>query len=245
MEQLQYYREQAQKAARRAGPKLFKVFTVFALICAVLNFLSYLLQTPAYRWQSTCQQYISAGNFDIPAPPLNAVYGTLFALVLGLLVQMFYAGWISVSLHAARGDSYSWHDLSSAFPNFWKVLVITVVRGVCCGLASCLLVIPGIMLFYNWRLSYYVLAEHPEYGPIRCLKQSRLLMKGERMNLLRLDVSCWLLYGLAALIWYVTSGILPLWHMPSVMVLYAVFYNKMVYWKEPEDDGAASNGTET
>jgi len=228
-------REQAQKAALRAGPRLFKVFIIYTLILAVLNFVCYLLQKPAAEWQMNCYQYFSAGDYSLPDVPGRALVGSLLALVILLLSKVLTAGWFGLTLNAARGITYSWHDLSGAFLYFWKVLVITVFRSLACTFGLFLLVFPGVMMFYNWRLSYYVLAEHPEYGPIQCMKQSRRLMTGERKNLFKLDLSCWLLYGLAALIFYVTSGILHIWHMPSLMLLYAVFYNKMVYWKAPED----------
>ena len=54
------------------------------------------------------------------------------------------------------------------------------------------------------------------------------------MNLFRLDLSCILLYVLAALPYFFTSGILVLWRMPTLALLYAVFYNRTVYWQDPE-----------
>lgn len=233
---MQEYREQAQKAALRAGPKLFKVFIIYALVLSVLNFVIYLLQEPCYEWQQVCMQYVQAGNYLLPEPSRNVKQGVLIAFVLSLLGKVVTAGWVSVGLRGSRGEEYSWHDLWCQFACFWKVFVISILTSLLCSLASLLLIFPGVVLFYKWRLSLYVLAEHPDYGPIRCMKQSRLLMEGEKKNLFRLDVSCWLLYGLAAIVWYVTSGILPLWRMPSITILYAVFYNRMVYWKAPEDE---------
>lgn len=233
---MQEYREQAQKAALRAGPKLFKVFIIYALVMAVLNFVIYLLQEPFYEWQQICMQFVQAGDFLLPEPSRRVTLGLLLAFLLALLGKVVTAGWVSVTLNASRGGEYSWHDLWTHFGNFWKVFVISILTSVLCSLACCLLIVPGVILFYKWRLSLYVLAEHPDYGPVRCMKQSRRLMEGEKRNLFRLDVSCWLLFGLAGIIWYVTSGILPLWRMPSIMILYAVFYNRMVYWKAPDDD---------
>ena len=47
--------------------------------------------------------------------------------------------------------------------------------------------------------------------------------------------SCILLYGLAALVYYFTLGIVALWRMPTMAFLYAVFYNRVVYWREPAE----------
>ena len=59
------------------------------------------------------------------------------------------------------------------------------------------------------------------------------------MNLFRLDLSYILLYGLAALVYYFSSGIVSLWRMPTLALLYAVFYNEAVYWKAPEEPPSA------
>lgn len=236
--ELQEYREQAQKAAMRAGPRPFRIFIVYALVLSVLNFVGFLLLEPLAGWQTACYQFIAAGNYELPLPSASVVYGSLLSRLLALLGRVVTAGWVAVMLRITRGGEGSWHDLWEAFPHFWKVFVIDIVGTVCCAAGLCLFIVPGVWLFYNWRLSLFVLAEHPEYGPIQCMKQSRRLMKGERMNLFRLDLSCWLLYGLAALTFYVTSGILPLWRMPSLMFLYAVFYNRMVYWREPAEGEA-------
>ena len=155
---------------------------------------------------------------------------------------MVTAGWVALTLNASRGGEYSWHDLWGSFRNFWKVIVITVVGAVCCTAGAWFFIFPGIWLFYGWRLSLHVLAEHPDYGPIQCMRQSRRLMTGERMNLFRLDLSCILLYVLAALPYFFTSGILVLWRMPTLALLYAVFYNRTVYWQDPEAGKAQQEG---
>jgi len=233
---LQDYRNKAREAALRAGPGLIKVFAVYAAVLAVLNLLSYFLEMPAFEWLQSVMEYAAAGDPDFPQPSARLRFGALLSVLLTLLGRVVTAGWIALSLNASRGGSYSWNDLWGSFRNFWKVIVITVLGTLCVTAASWLLVFPGVYLFYGWRLSLYVLAEHPDYGPIQCMRQSRLLMTGERMNLFRLDLSCILLYGMAALAYYFTSGILVLWRMPTLALLHAVFYNRMVYWQDPSGD---------
>ena len=229
------YKQKAREAALRAGPGLVKVFAVYVGVLALLNLLAYFLETPMYDWMLRMREYVAAGNADVPLPSARVHQGMALSLLLGLMGRIVTAGWVGLTLNAARGGEYSWHDLWGAFRNFWKVLVITVVGALGCAVGLWLLVFPGIWLFYGWRLSLHVLAEHPDYGPIRCMRQSRRLMTGERMNLFRLDLSCILLYGLAALVYYFTLGIVALWRMPTMALLYAVFYNRVVYWREPAE----------
>ena len=233
--ELQEFKQKTREAALRAGPGLMKVFAIYAVVIAVLNLLSYFLMTPTYEWDMNLWEYYQAGNFEIPMPSAQVYQGIALALVLALLGRVVTAGWVSVTLNASRGGEYPWHDLWGSFRNFWKVIVITVIGAVCCTAALWFFIFPGIWLFYGWRLSLHVLAEHPDYGPIRCMRQSRRLMAGERMNLFRLDLSCIMLYGLAALLYYFTSGIIVVWRMPTLAILYAVFYNRQVYWHDPAE----------
>lgn len=239
---LQQYRDEARQTAQRIGPGLVRIFAVYVGVLAVLNLLSYFLQNPMYDWYDLVRQYVAAGNFDLPLPPDRARIGFWLSNLLSLLGKVVTAGWVGVTLRSVRGGEVTWHDLWGAFSYFWKVIVIAVAGAFGCALGLCLLVFPGVYLFYGWRLSLFVLAEHPDYGPIRCMRQSRRLMAGERWNLFRLDLSCVLLYGLALLVFYFSSGILLLWRMPTLMILYCLFYNRMVYWRSPEEPGGAAGG---
>ena len=236
---VQKYKEQAKEMALKAGPGILRVFAVYVGVLAVLNLLIYFLRIPYYEWSMRIQQFIAVGDFDVPLPSDRVQIGFWFSLLLNLLCQVVTVGWVGLTLRAARGGEYSWHDLWGAFPYFWKVFVIAAVRAVVCPLAACLFIFPGVYLFYGWRLAYLVQAEHPEYGPIRCLRQSRRLMVGERMNLFRLDLSCILLYGLALLLSYFSSGILSLWRMPTLSFLYVAFYNRVTFWKPPAQETPA------
>ena len=231
---LQKFKQETREAALRAGSGLMKVFAVYALVIAVLNLLGYFLETPFANWQLQMWEYVREGNMAFSPPSAHIYEGMALSLLLGLMGRVVTAGWVALTLNASRGGEYSWHDLWGSFRNFWKVIVITVVSAVCCTVGLWFFLFPGVWLFYSWRLSLHVLAEHPDYGPIRCMRQSRRLMAGERMNLFRLDLSCILLYGLAALLFYFTSGILALWRMPTLAILHAVFYNRVVYWHDPE-----------
>lgn len=228
------YKELARRAAVRAGTGYLKVFLIYVGILAVLNLVIYQLETPVIDWLNAANQYQMAGDFALPAVTRRLGGCIAFMLLLSFLGKTVTAGWLLISLKASRGEPYSWHDLTARLGMFWKVFVIAFLYEIGCTLASYLFVFPGVILFYNWRLSFFVLAEHPEYGPIQCMKQSRKLMKGERMQLFRLDLSMIFPYGLAFLANLLTGGILSLWKMPSLSLLYSVFYNKMVYWQEPE-----------
>ena len=100
---LQKYRELAARAARRAGPGLFRIFAVYAGVLAVLSAVGYLLENPVYEWQAQVMQYVSAGNFDVPELPARALQGLLLSRLLEMLGWIVTAGWVALTLAAARG----------------------------------------------------------------------------------------------------------------------------------------------
>lgn len=55
-----------------------------------------------------------------------------------------------------------------------------------CGIISLAVVVP---LWYRYRLAGYVLIDKPACGAIMALRESRLLLRRNRMNLLKLDLS--------------------------------------------------------
>lgn len=58
------------------------------------------------------------------------------------------------------------------------------------------LVVP---LLYRYRMADFVLLDHPEYGAMYALRESRKMMRGNRFGLFRLDLSFWWYYALTFL----------------------------------------------
>lgn len=226
------YRELAQKAAMRVGPAFLKTYVIYAAFSALLLFFSLQMQQRVMVWQDTVRQFFLAGDPDLPALTPEIMCYFALALLLLLLAQVLRAGWFVIVLRAVRGSSYSWRDLPSRFSGIFKVLVMSFVVEIGCFVGLFLFVAPGVILFYRWRLCWFVFAEHPDYGPIRCLRQSARLMVGEKMNLFRLDLSLLLPYAVSGLVYYFTYGVVCLWELPSISITHCVFYNVMTHWSE-------------
>ena len=82
---------------------------------------------------------------------------------------------------------------------YGNVVVAMLVRDVKIFLWSLLLVIPGIIKAYEYRMVPYILAEHPELNYREVLNMSSEMMNGQKMNAFVLDLS---FIG-----WYLLSGI--------------------------------------
>lgn len=62
---------------------------------------------------------------------------------------------------------------------------------VICGI---LLLILGTPVFYNYRMVNYVIIDKPAMGALMALRESKKMMRGNRLQLLKLDVSLWWYY---------------------------------------------------
>ncbi len=67
----------------------------------------------------------------------------------------------------------------------------------------CLVSIP---LLFRYRMADYVLIDHPEKGAFAVLRESRRMMRGNCLNLLRVDLSLWWYYLATVLITVVAYG---------------------------------------
>jgi len=104
---------------------------------------------------------------------------------------------------------------------YGNVVVTMLVRDVKVFLWSLLLIIPGIVKAYEYRMVPYILAEHPELSYSEVLRISSEMMDGQKWNAFVLDLSFlgWII--LAAF----TCGILNIfWVNPYVYATEAELY---------------------
>lgn len=131
--------------------------------------------------------------------------GILFSIIAGLPLR---AGCAVYALHN-REDRAEPADLVSAFRQgyFHKLAVMFVFQGLVI-LWSLLLIIPGVIFAYHYRLVPYLLADDPEIGVRDALKKSKEMMDGQKKAAFLLDLSTfgWVLLstltaGVAGIFW--------------------------------------------
>lgn len=95
--------------------------------------------------------------------------------------------------------------------------------------------------YYRLRMADYLLMDHPEMGAMMAIRISRLMMRGNRLQLLKLDISFWWFYILELLTVLVGYGdlILPMFGLKlpwsgtmSYFVFLVLFYlcQLALYW---------------
>ena len=72
---------------------------------------------------------------------------------------------------------------------FGNVLLTMFVQTIFVSLWSFLLIVPGIMKFYEYRMIPYLLAEYPDMERSEAFRISKEMMTGQKWNLFVLDMS--------------------------------------------------------
>jgi len=134
------------------------------------------------------------------------------------------------------GEKMNIGDLFSGFSSdFGQTFLIGLMTTIFCALWSLLLVIPGIVKYYAYSMSYYIKADHPEYSWRECINASKEMMRGHKWEKFVLDLSFLGWYIVGALIF----GIGTLWVVPYHTAAAAVFYDNLA---TPALKSAAEDG---
>lgn len=105
--------------------------------------------------------------------------------------------------------------------NYAQVVIGTLVQSFLIVLFTCLLIVPGIVKAYEYRMVPYLLADHTEMSWRDALKKSKEMMKGNKMDTFILDLS-FIGWGLLAAC---TCGILAtFWVTPYMYATGAELY---------------------
>lgn len=139
--------------------------------------------------------------------------GTMISIsLIALLLKIFLGNPLVVG--GARFYLHNIHsqgvldDLAFAFRNmFSNVVKVMLFRDIYIFLWSLLLIVPGILKSYSWRLVPYLLADNPELDTREALDLSAEMMQGERWNAFVLDIS-FILWDIASALTFGILGIL-------------------------------------
>lgn len=167
---------------------------------------------------------------------VSAISSTASAITFGiaslLLTGPLSFGLCFVFLKQARdGKEMSFADLFKGFTaNFGDNFLIALMTSIYIFLWSLLFIIPGIIKYYAYSMSYYVKADHPEMDWSECIKTSRMLMKGHKFKLFVLQLSFigWYIVGMLCL------GIGVLWVDAYYRATEAQFYDSICGRTEKE-----------
>ena len=159
--------------------------------------------------------------------PLFFISGIILPFILFAVAGPILLGYRTLTLNAARRtgevkparifDAFKGKDFKRASLLYLLNTTFTALWGL-------LFIIPGVVAYYRYSLSYYLLADNPEMSANEARKKSAELMKGKEWELFMLDMSYlgWRILGILSL-FVLTFGL-----EPYAAVSRAAFYQHLI-----------------
>jgi uncharacterized membrane protein len=150
-------------------------------------------------------------------------FGDVWSIISSALSWCMWFGVMACFLDIARKTHLSYKRLFTGFRSFeffFKFLITEFFQTLFLVCWYLLLIVPGIIKYYSYAMTEFILLDHPEYGPLQAITESKKMMYGHRMRLFIL--------GLSFIGWFflciITLGIASLWVVPYYGTARAKFY---------------------
>lgn len=238
-------RQAAEIVRSRRQPVLLATGLYLAIIL-LFSLLSYQLTMPPAEKLLQIGSLASLGDYegalDLANANQPAFRETLMSDLLSYLETIVSFGYLMLLLNAVRGKEIAPAMLLDGFGYWIPVLLLSILSRFLISALLMLLIVPGIIAMYSYRMARYLLYTRPKLGVLGCMRESRIRMRGHRMELFLLDLSylgwallsCLPVIGLVAAFWF-----LPRWGCASLLYYEAISapYDAA---PTPPDEGASS-----
>lgn len=173
----------------KTKPSPFFVALAYLAICYILNLLFASVSGQGKMMNELAEAY-SRGNYDfVPALPVPTLSSALLSMAISLMLMMMATGFTIYCFNIVNQRPASFGNLFDSFSIFFKVLWLNVLIFLFVYLWSLLLIIPGIIASYRYRMALYIMLDNPELSPLDCIRQSKEMMKNHKGELFILDLS--------------------------------------------------------
>lgn len=165
--------------------------------------------------------------------PLLMIGGGLFLIMLIVVVILAITVGFAIEVGKSRffikglkGDT-SIRNLVSTFNSeeYFPIVISMFLRNLYIFLWTFLLIIPGIVKYYEYRFVPYILAEKNNLSPNEVIKKSREITSGHKMGMFILDLSFLGWYFLGALLFGVGVFLVDPYVEATYAKLYSVLFN--------------------
>lgn len=233
---------EARERMRNARPYPILVSLVALIVLAFINTLS-------LRISGGLSVEVLA-NGEVILPKVTML-DSLFIIAMDVISQLLYFGHQLYCLRTIRKEASGFGNLLDGFAVAGKVILLWLLTGILVFLWSLLLVIPGIIAMYRYRMAPYLLITNPQWSVTDCLRQSRLMMRGRKWEMFVLDLSFigWYILNLLplslvmflpeALGWLATclSLLVSVYLFPFRSLTEAAFFNCLDGWQQSGERG--------
>ena len=212
-------KQKAQDVLSSQKKPILQASALFVALILIFSILSFRLTGPSEEEMLRFADAAMAGDYtgaqEILASVQPSLPETIMSDLLSCLQGVVGFGFFAMLLQASRGREVQRAMLLDGFGSLVRVLLLVLLIRLLVTLGFLLLILPGIFALYNCRMARYLMILHPEYSVMDCLRESRIRIRGHRMELFLLDLSFlgWALLliipviGLAAAVWA-----LPYWN---------------------------------
>lgn len=143
--------------------------------------------------------------------------------VLSIILLPLAWGYIVMWLGVAREERVNYVNMFDGFKDYAKILITMLLVGLYTLLWSLLLIVPGIIKYYSYSMTPYILKDNPNLKYDAAINESMRMMKGHKMELFLLHLSFigWII------LCFFTLGIGFLFLEPYMMTTTAHFYEDL------------------
>jgi len=209
MHPTRYYKAISKNAMRDSHGQAIKCAIIVVVISALVSIVSdyatgtYKIPGIFSEWQNKVYEILgvnetvtsaqwSQWSTDLLTQVQNALRPSGFALqaLLGLVISIVTVGSQWYWLRLSRGDmKRAMPTMFESFKFFSKVLFLIIVRGVFTLLWSLLFIVPGIVAYYRYSMAAYIMFDEPELSVMECIRKSKEIMRGNKLDLFTLELS--------------------------------------------------------
>jgi len=225
-------KSRAREVIATSNPRVLTVGLVYLVLTVVLSTLGARVMSVNIS-ESEAMNYLNYamnGNYEYAlryaetmTPPPTAYAINALLMYVAAIVG---AGFTIFLLNTLRNRQPCFANLLDGFGFWWKLLILDLLQSLLIGLWSLLLIVPGVMAHYRYAQALYILIDDPTKSPVRCLRESKAMMNGHKMELFKLDLS-FLGWYLLEMIPYVGYAV-QVWSVPYVGMTKALYYETLL-----------------
>lgn len=154
--------------------------------CIAATFIFIVLETISFGsdFFSYAASYLVLGEESEHVEHVGILGSFLITLVLGVIPFGFSAFFLALAENSVLSVNSLFVGYKSV-GTFLKTIWLGVVENFLLFCWSLLLVVPGIMKWYSFSMSYFVRLDNPELDAFDTLGESEWMMRGNRIRLLK------------------------------------------------------------
>lgn len=160
---------------------------------------------------------------DAPIEARMRLGELIFSFIQFAITSVIGIGFASMALRLLDGVTLTNAAVFDRFDKFLDAFALMFVMAVKVFLWTLLLIIPGIIAAYRYRMATYIWLENPSLSATEAINMSSDLMRGHKFELFVLDLS-FFLWGLSVVF---SLGLMLFWVAPYVQVTEAVFFREL------------------